>query len=318
MTMDNRELQKKQIGLSDIREISVDAYDFLMGNHLESLDVGRYELNQGVFVNIDTYKTKAAEKLQFESHKKYIDIQFMINGSEIIRVSGISHLRRIMPYDTVRDIMFYQNREADSEYLLEQGRGIILYPEDAHMPCVCAGKKGCMVKKAVIKIPIKNVKEISYFILDVDGTLTDGKIYMGNTGELFKAFDIKDGYALHKLIPEHHVIPVILTSRESTIVRKRCEELGIHHIYQGCINKLDALKDSLEREDKGKGELLLKNCAYMGDDLPDLECMLAIKNAGGITACPADAAEEIQKVADFVSQYKGGNGAVREFAQWLV
>ena len=87
---------------------------------------------------------------------------------------------------------------------------------------------------------------IKLLVMDVDGTLTDGKIYMGVDGECLKAFDIKDGYALHTLLKENGIIPVIITARKSLMVEHRCKELGVKEIHQGVMNKLDCLKSIIE------------------------------------------------------------------------
>ncbi|MCR5092911.1 MAG: 3-deoxy-D-manno-octulosonate 8-phosphate phosphatase [Lachnospiraceae bacterium] len=146
--------------------------------------------------------------------------------------------------------------------------------------------------------------------MDVDGTLTDGKIYMGPSGEVFKAFDIKDGCGIYDLLPKAGIIPVIITARESQIVLNRSHELGITHVYQSCRDKLSKLFEITG----GK----LEEVAYIGDDILDLQCMGPVKDAGGITACPVDAVEEIKRIADFVSAKPGGSGAVREFIEWLI
>lgn len=154
--------------------------------------------------------------------------------------------------------------------------------------------------------------------MDVDGTLTDGKIYMGADGEAFKAFDIKDGYALHTLVKENGIIPVIITARKSPMVEHRCKELGVTEIYQGVMNKLDCLNDILNSYSTDGMTCTLANCAYIGDDLLDLQCMNPIKAAGGITGCPANAVREVVTVCDYVSPHIGGEGAVRDFAEYLI
>ena len=123
---------------------------------------------------------------------------------------------------------------------------------------------------------------IKFLVMDVDGTLTDGKIYMGVDGEAFKAFDIKDGYALHTLLKEHGIIPVIITARKSPMVEHRCKELGVTEIHQGVMNKLGCLKGILEKYSSADQQYNLSNVAYIGDDLLDLQCMKPIKEAGGI------------------------------------
>ena len=84
---------------------------------------------------------------------------------------------------------------------------------------------------------------IKYLILDVDGTLTYGKIYMGPNGEAMKAFSIKDGYVSNFILKPVGIVPVIITARNSSIVQHRCDELGITEVYQGKMDKLAALKE---------------------------------------------------------------------------
>lgn len=152
---------------------------------------------------------------------------------------------------------------------------------------------------------------IKYLIMDVDGSLTDGMIYMGSNREVMKAFSIKDGYAFNYILKPNDIVPIILTARKSTIVQNRCVELGIKEVHQGKLNKLDTLKEIV-------GEENLCCCSYFGDDLIDLQCMKPIKDAGGIVGCPADAVQEIKAVVDYVCLAKAGEGALREFAEWLV
>lgn len=152
---------------------------------------------------------------------------------------------------------------------------------------------------------------INYLILDVDGTLTDGKIYMGPNGEAMKAFSIKDGYVINFILKPVGIVPIIITARNSSIVQNRCDELGITEVYQGKIDKFTALKEIVGKDSIG-------SCAYFGDDILDLKCMTPIKEAGGIIGCPSDAVKEIRAIADYVCVNKAGEGALREFAEWLV
>lgn len=145
--------------------------------------------------------------------------------------------------------------------------------------------------------------------MDVDGTLTDGKIYMGNEGEVMKAFSIKDGYGIHDIAMKAGIIPVIITGRISQIVLNRCNELGIKEIRQGIINKIEELL-SITSD--------LSAVAYIGDDLNDLSCVLQVKEAGGIVGCPHDAVKGVVELADFVAEHNGGDGAVRDFIDWII
>ncbi len=160
---------------------------------------------------------------------------------------------------------------------------------------------------------------IRFLVMDVDGTLTDGKIYMGQDGELFKAFDIKDGYGVKCLLPEVGIIPVVITARKSRIVENRCQEMGVTELHQGKMNKLETLMQVLKKySELDKKEYTLANVAYVGDDLLDLQCMKPIKEAGGFVACPNDAIEEIKSIANYVANKNAGNGAVREIIGRLV
>jgi ribulose-phosphate 3-epimerase len=152
-------------------------------------------------------------------------------------------------------------------------------------------------------------RAIRYLVMDVDGTLTDGKIYMGDNGEAMKAFDIKDGYALHELLPQNGITPVILTGRQSPIVENRARELGVKLVFQGVKDKLPLLKKFA-----ADNALTPDEIAYIGDDENDLEC---IKYCG-IGACPADAANAVKRNADYISANQGGSGAVRDFAEWII
>lgn len=156
-------------------------------------------------------------------------------------------------------------------------------------------------------------RAIEYFVMDVDGTLTDGKIYVGSNGEVFKAFDVKDGYAIREVLSSLGIVPVVITGRRSAIVEERCRELGIQHVFQGATDKLSVLNHFIDEQNSA-----LNRVAYIGDDLNDLEVMLAVKAAEGIVASPADAAKQILNMSDYVSSQAGGNGAVRDFIDWIM
>lgn len=155
--------------------------------------------------------------------------------------------------------------------------------------------------------------------MDVDGTLTDGKIYMSNQGELFKAFDVKDGCGIKDLLPKVDIIPIILTARESKLLMNRCDELNIVNVFQGIRDKNNKLKEIIEDYNmKNNTSYTYKNVAYIGDDILDIQCMQPIKEAGGFIGCPSDAVKEIIELSDFISSKSGGNGAVREFIEYII
>lgn len=153
-----------------------------------------------------------------------------------------------------------------------------------------------------------NNTKIKMFVMDVDGTLTDGKIYMGNSGELFKAFDIKDGYGVHEILPAYNVISVILTGRKSDIVFNRARELEIDEVIQNSKNKVKSILGLSE-----KYNIAFDEIAYIGDDMIDYEPMKLC----GIKATPADGIGVLKNISDYVCKNSGGNGAVREFIEWL-
>lgn len=154
-----------------------------------------------------------------------------------------------------------------------------------------------------------NGKNIKWLIMDVDGTMTDGKIYMGMSGEVFKAFNAKDGYAIHEILPKYGIKSIIMTGRTSDFVLNRAKELEIDYVYQG-------IKDKTAKIKKIAAEFAvdISQIAYIGDDMIDLEPMKLC----GVSGCPADAADEIRNISSFVSAKRGGDGAVREFIEWLV
>jgi 3-deoxy-D-manno-octulosonate 8-phosphate phosphatase (KDO 8-P phosphatase) len=148
--------------------------------------------------------------------------------------------------------------------------------------------------------------------MDVDGTLTNGKVYMGADGEPFKAFDIKDGCGIKDILPRYNITPVIITARESISLANRCKELGIKELHQGCRNKLEKLNEILSAHDA-----TMRNVAYIGDDILDIPPMQAAKEAGGLTVCPKDAIDDVRDMADYVCNHNAGGGAIREFIDWL-
>lgn len=149
---------------------------------------------------------------------------------------------------------------------------------------------------------------IKMLVMDVDGTLTDGKIYIGPSGELMKAFDVKDGYAIVQLTRQG-VIPVIITGRESEIVKNRARELKIEELHQGVENKLECLKQIAM-----KHVISAEEIAYIGDDKNDLECIKFC----GISAAPKNSVDEVLENVNYICKHDGGNGAVREFIEKVI
>lgn len=138
--------------------------------------------------------------------------------------------------------------------------------------------------------------------MDVDGTLTDGKIYISNEGEAMKAFSPKDGLGI-KLLKRHGIIPAIITGRTSKIVENRCREIGIDVLYQGIRNKAATLQEIMQTY-----ELHREQVAYIGDDMNDLSAM----EVAGITFAPADCARQLIPFVDILLTKKAGESPVRE------
>lgn len=161
-------------------------------------------------------------------------------------------------------------------------------------------------------------KGIRFFVMDVDGTLTDGRIYFGRAGEELKVFDVKDGYAIKCMLPASGIVPVVITARDCKMLELRCVELGVEELHQGAAEKLDVLLEVMERWSvQDEAEYSLANVAYIGDDILDLQCMVPVAEAGGVAGCPADAAPEVAAKANYVCSKPGGRGAVREFAEYV-
>ncbi len=162
-------------------------------------------------------------------------------------------------------------------------------------------------------MPVKS--PIKLLIMDADGTLTDGKIYMSGSGEMLKAFDIKDGYGIKDMLPLYGIVPVILTARGSDIIKRRCEELNIENLYQNCSNKAQKLHSIAKQFGIScDSDGVYWEIAYIGDDIPDLECMRHC----GVKGCPFDAVSSVKEKSDFISSKNGGNGAVRDFIEYIL
>lgn len=147
-----------------------------------------------------------------------------------------------------------------------------------------------------------DLKPIKLFAMDVDGTLTDGHIYMGNDGEMFKSFHVHDGLGI-KLLKHYGITPAIITGRQSKIVENRCREIGLTEYHQGVKNKAAKLAELMDQYG-----LTAEQVAYIGDDMNDLS---AVK-AAGVTFAPADCAESLKPFIDIILTKPSGQAPVRE------
>jgi len=145
-------------------------------------------------------------------------------------------------------------------------------------------------------------KDITTLVFDVDGVLTDGGVFVTDSGERFRQFNIKDGYALQLAVKcGYHVCAISGASAEST--RIRLNDLGIKDVFLGSKDKVATLNSYLDSV-----TAIAANVLYMGDDIPDLNVMKQV----GLPVCPSDAAEEIKAISTYISPIAGGKGCARD------
>jgi 3-deoxy-D-manno-octulosonate 8-phosphate phosphatase (KDO 8-P phosphatase) len=152
---------------------------------------------------------------------------------------------------------------------------------------------------------LQKLKEITTFIFDVDGVLTNGDILASDSGEFLRTFNIKDGYALQLAVKRgFHVC--IISGGKGQAMQKRFEGLGIRAVFLGVSDKVQVFHQYLEKIQTGATQVL-----YMGDDIPDLKVMKLV----GLPTCPADAVPEIKAISQYISPYTGGKTAVRDIIE---
>jgi len=149
---------------------------------------------------------------------------------------------------------------------------------------------------------------IKMFLLDVDGVLTDGKLYFSNSGDELKTFDIQDGLGI-KFLQRNGITVGIVTGKRSQLVANRARDLGIEIVVQGREDKLVAIREIITAHD-----IKLSEVAYMGDDLPDLSAICAV----GLGMTVANGVSEVKKSAHWISRHHGGHGAVREACEMIL
>jgi len=156
--------------------------------------------------------------------------------------------------------------------------------------------------------PEARAAEVRLLVLDVDGVLTDGRLYFDADGEALKVFDVRDGHGV-KLLREAGIEVAILSARRSPIVERRARELGITQVMQGAADKGTGLAELMQAMNVRPDQ-----CGYVGDDWPDLAALAQ----AGFAATVADAAPEVRRVAHWISAAPGGCGAVRELAEFIL
>ena len=155
------------------------------------------------------------------------------------------------------------------------------------------------MNKELLKAKASKIKAL---VVDVDGVLTDASLTFDEDGKEYKTFNAKDGQGI-VMLNKTGFITAIITARLNGTVRHRFNNLGMTKLYEGCKNKIAALRELMAEYNLKEEEI-----AYMGDDLPDI-CVLKVV---GLPCCPNDAVEEVRQQAKFISSKNGGKGAVRE------
>jgi 3-deoxy-D-manno-octulosonate 8-phosphate phosphatase (KDO 8-P phosphatase) len=150
--------------------------------------------------------------------------------------------------------------------------------------------------------------DISTFIFDVDGVLTDGTITVTTDGEMLRTMNIKDGFGLKTAVDAGFNV-CIISGGSNEGVRKRLAGLGIKDIYLGAHNKIEQFNEYLNRHNITEQQVL-----YMGDDIPDYPVMKLV----GLPCCPQDAVPEIKSVSKYISHKNGGKGAVRDVIEQVL
>jgi YrbI family 3-deoxy-D-manno-octulosonate 8-phosphate phosphatase len=154
----------------------------------------------------------------------------------------------------------------------------------------------------------KKCKKIKMVLTDVDGVLTDGGMYYSNDGEIMKKFNTRDGMGV-KLLSERKIGTIIITSENSSIVKKRGKKIKVLKTYVG-ISKKELLLPEICK----KHSLSLQNIAYIGDDVNDFEIMSNV----GFSCTPNDGSEKIKEIVDYVTTVKGGSGVFREVTNLIL
>lgn len=152
------------------------------------------------------------------------------------------------------------------------------------------------------------LRHITTFVFDYDGVLTDGTVILMNDGDALRTANVKDGYALQLAVKKGYRVAIISGGYSPSMVH-RFKALKIEDVFLGVENKIEVFKQYLEKQDIKPAEVL-----FMGDDIPDFEVM----QHAGVPTCPADASEEIKRLARYISHRNGGHGCVRDVIEQVM
>lgn len=154
----------------------------------------------------------------------------------------------------------------------------------------------------------EDIARVEAMIFDVDGVMTDGRIIPTAEGDFIRCYNCKDGYALAYAI-RHGYRVCVITGGYGKILERRLRMLGMQDYYIDCMDKISTLREYMK-----KYNLNPENVLYMGDDIPDLECMREV----GMPVCPADSAPEVIECSRYISEFEGGRGAVRDIVEQVL
>ena len=163
--------------------------------------------------------------------------------------------------------------------------------------------------KAIAATVKGKARKIQLLLTDVDGVLTDSGVYYSDAGEVLKRFSIRDGMGVERLRQIVNVETGIITGERSESIKKRADKLQIAELHLGIKEKVQALEEIMAKTSLG-----LEQIAYIGDDMNDLEIIKTV----GLSACPGDSFPSIKKIADLICIAHGGQGAFREFAEFII
>jgi 3-deoxy-D-manno-octulosonate 8-phosphate phosphatase (KDO 8-P phosphatase) len=159
-----------------------------------------------------------------------------------------------------------------------------------------------MEKKLNYKI---NLRKVKLFVFDVDGVLTNGEVLLDAAGEMTRNSHVRDSLAI-RLALQAGLKVIIISAGSSQKVKERYEYLGVKDVFMKAFTKYPILESYLEKHNIDVSEVL-----YMGDDMPDYECLLNV----GVATCPRDAYFEVREICDYISTIDGGRGAVRDVVE---
>ncbi|MEA1936449.1 MAG: HAD-IIIA family hydrolase [Thermodesulfobacteriota bacterium] len=164
------------------------------------------------------------------------------------------------------------------------------------------------MNKSIDEKLLKKIRRIKLLILDVDGVLTDGRIIIDDLGNETKKFDVRDGHGL-RLLMRYGIDIVLLTGRKSKAVEYRAKDLGIEEVHQNAKNKVEVLEGILQKRNIDGDSV-----AYIGDDIIDVPVFLKV----GFSVAVADAVIYAREAADYITEKRGGRGAVREICEMIL